>query len=334
MPKTSNTKLSRNCAALKQRSAKLAPMVDRVQIGDRARNGTIGGVRILAALLWLANVHWKVPGDFGENNGGGLYKYTKSGAANAPFAPFRWLLREIVVPNFHLFGWFTLVSETVLAALLLIGYRTRLVALAGAAMSVPIMLAVIYYPKSDEWSWSYLMMIGLHLLLWATAAGDHIGVDGVLGDEPQRSSYALRVVGEVAAAVGVLGLFVARSIDFAGKSAALLGSDAGFSADGKLVRRWELKLLWFNPLWALLTIACGVLLIVGSRKAIAAWAGAVALAALALVVFVQQTFDYVRDDGVIQKVSTGSNVAFWGGLALAAALFARRAVTAVSSETE
>jgi len=101
-----------------------------------------------------------------------------------------------------------------------------------------------------------------------------------------------------------------------------------------LVRRWELKLLWFNPLWALLTIACGVLLIVGGRKAVVAWAGAVALGALAVVVFLQQTFDYVRDDGVIQKVSTGSNVAFWGGLALAAGLFARRAVTAGSPATE
>ncbi len=309
-------------------------MVDRAQIGSRARSGTIGGVRVLAGLLWLANVHWKVPGDFGEDSGGGLYKYTKSGAANAPFAPFRWLLREIVLPNFHLFGWVTLISETVLAALLLIGYRTRLVALAGAAMSVPIMLSAIYYPKSDEWSWSYLLMIGLHLLLWATAAGDHIGVDGVLAGEPRRSSRALLVVGALAAAVGVLGLFVARSIDFAGRSAALLGSDAGFSADGKLVRRWELKLLWFNPLWAVLTIACGVLLIVGARKAILAWAGVAALAALALVVFLQQTFDYVHDDGAIQKVSTGSNVAFWGGLALAGALFARRAVTATSSDSE
>jgi len=127
-------------------------MLDRVQIGDRARSGTIGGVRILAGLLWLANVHWKVPGDFGENNGGGLYKYTKSGAANAPFAPFRWLLREIVVPNFHLFGWFTLISETVLAALLLIGYRTRLVALAGAAMSVGRRAATIVLRAAGCWS--------------------------------------------------------------------------------------------------------------------------------------------------------------------------------------
>ena len=96
---------------------------------------------------------------------------------------------------------------------------------------------------------------------------------------------------------------------------ALLSSCAGFAADGKLVRGWELKLLWFNSLCALLTTASGVLLIVGSRKAIIAWAGAAALGAFAIVAFVQQTFDHVRDDGVIEKVSTGSNVAFWGGLA-------------------
>ena len=105
-----------------------------------------------------------MPGDFGEDNGGGLYKYTKSGAANAPSAPFRCLLREIVV--------------------------------------------------------------------------------------------------------------------------------------------------WFNSLCALLTIAYRMLLIVGSRKPIIAWAGATALGALAIVVFAQQAFDYVRDDGVIEKVSTGSNAAF------------------------
>ena len=55
--------------------------------------------------------------------------------------------------------------------------------------------------------------------------------------------------------IGLLGLFVARSVDFASRQAALLGSDAGFIDGDRLVRRWELKFLWFNPLWALLTIA-------------------------------------------------------------------------------
>lgn len=301
-------------------------MTNRAELQERAQGYTIGGVRILAGLMWLANLHWKVPTDFGQSNGGGLYKYVAAGAENAPLAPYRWALRELVLPNFQAFGWFTLISETIVAALLLIGYRSRIVALAGAAMAIPIGLSVLYYPNADEWAWSYLLMIGLHLLLWAVPSGDHLGVDGVLAGPPERSNRALRSTGIVAVVVGVFGLIVARSVDFAGRGVALLGSDAGFTnADGGLTRRWELKFLFFNPLWAVLTVVFGVLLIVGSRKLVLAYAAAGGFAALALIVFIQQTFDYLRDDGAVQKIATGTNVAFWGGLALASALFARRA---------
>jgi hypothetical protein len=189
-------------------------------------------------------------------------------------------------------------------------------------------LSVLYYPRADEWAWSYLMMTGLHLLLWAVPSGDHLGTDGVLAAAPARSRRALQSIGIVGAVIGVLGLFVARSISFTGRTSALLGSDAGFVVDGKLTRRWELKFLWFNPLWAILTIVFAALLIVGSRKVIAAYAGATGFALLAIVIFFQKTFDYARDDGAIQKVSTGTNVALWGGLALAAGLLAHRSQAA------
>jgi len=292
-------------------------MIDTAQFRDRLPSNTIGGVRILAALMWLANLHWKVPTSFGENTGGGLYKYIAAGAENAPFAPYQWALREVVLPNFQAFGWFTLISETIVAALLLIGYRSRLVALAGAAMALPIGLSVLYYPQADEWAWSYLMMIGLHLVLWAVPSGDRLGVDGALAGGVARSSRALRTIGITAAA--------------------LLGSDAGFSdpaRDGAITRRWELKFLWFNPLWALLTLVGGALLVVGSKKVVVAYSAAAAFAGMALFAFAQQTFDYLRDDGAVQIVSTGSNVAFWGGLALAAGLFARRVAVGEPSPAE
>lgn len=295
-----------------------------VAVDQQASGFVIGGVRILAGLLWLANIHWKVPGDFGESNGGGLYKYSASTLRHATFGPFKWLTEHLILPNFTFFGWFTLISETALALLLLAGYRTKLVALAGAAMSVPILLSVLYYDKTYEWSWSYLLMIGLHLLLYATNAGTHLGLDGVLSRGAAAARRSLRSVGIVATVVGLLGLFVARSVDFASRQAALLGSDAGYIGDdGKLQRRWELKFLWFNPLWALLTIACGVLLILGIKQARLALVGAGGFAVMAVVVFVTKTFDYVRDDGAIQKVATGSNVAVWGAFALCGFLIAR-----------
>jgi len=99
---------------------------------QRTNHVVIGGVRIITALLWLANLHWKVPPAFGEDTGGGLYKYVESVTRHSPFAPYTWVVEEAVLPNFRLFGWITLVVESLIALLLLVGYRTRPAALAGA----------------------------------------------------------------------------------------------------------------------------------------------------------------------------------------------------------
>ena len=62
--------------------------------------------------------------------------------------------------------------------------------------------------------------------------------------------------------------------------------------------------------------------------------GAAGFAAIAVVALAAGTFDYLRDDGAVQKVATGSNVAFWAGLAVAGGLLARlkRWVLALSKE--
>jgi len=291
---------------------------------------TLGAVRILVGLMWLANLHWKVPPHFGKDTGGGLYKYIATGAENAPFAPFRWLLREVVLPNYTAFGWFTLVSELLVAMLLLAGYRSRLVALAGAMLAFPIFLSVIYYPRADEWSWSYLLMIGIHLALAASPSGRAFAIDGVLARPSAAVARALTLLGGSTILLGALGWFVSRDADFSGGSVRLLGSDAGFVADGGLVRRWELKFLWFNPLWAILTIVLGIVLVLAARKLVLGYVAAAGFALMSVVVLFQQTFDYLRDDGQVQVVATGSNAAVWGALALAAGLFAHHGLRDVS----
>jgi thiosulfate dehydrogenase (quinone) large subunit len=296
-------------------------------LNGRCRGPALGLARITVGLLWLANIHWKVPSDFGEASGGGLLKYSESVNRNSPFAPFTWVTEEIILPNFGFFGWFTLVIETALAMLLIIGYRTRLAALAGAAMSIPIALSVLYYDRADEWSWAYILMFAAHIMVWASDAGAHLGVDGVLRRrDPNAARRAITTIGVITTVIGVAGLFVSRSVSFTGRQVALLGSDAGFvDADSQLVRRWELKFLWFNPLWAILTIVAGVLLLVAMRQLLAARVAGIGLIALAAVVFATRTFDYVRDDDVLQQIATGSNAAVWGGLGLAALLFERAA---------
>ena len=90
--------------------------------------------------------------------------------------------------------------------------------------------------------------------------------------------------------------------------------------------------MFFNPLWALLTIVFGAMLVVGARSARCwqvALPGAAGFAVIAVVVFVTRTFDYVRDDGQVQVVSTASNTALWGAFAVAGALSARREASTI-----
>lgn len=297
-------------------------MFDRLQerataLDEGLRGVVLGTARIVVGLMWLANLHWKVPPGFGESSGGGLYKYSASVIRNSAFAPFTWLTEEIILPNFALFGWVTVITETALAVLLLVGYRTKLAGLAGAAMTVPIFLSVIYYDRADEWSWAYFLMFAAHLFVYASDAGAHLGLDGVLRRGGTGPTSAIRSMGMVATAVGVLGLYVARSVDFAGEQVALLGSDAGFVNDaGDLVRRWELKFVWFNPLWAIVTILLGALALSALRLRWAARAAGCGFAVLAAVIFAMQSFDYVRDDGVVQSVGTSANAAVWASFAL------------------
>jgi hypothetical protein len=216
------------------------------------------------------------------------------------------------------------VLETTIAALLLIGYKTKIVGLVSAMAAVPIFLSVLYYEKTYEWSWSYFLMMGMGLLLYASDAGRHVGLDGALDKPATGRRTSLRAIGIVGTVVGVLGLFVARSIDFAGSTVALLGSDAGFVNDsGDLQRRWELKLLFFNPLWALLTVVFGVLIILAAKQLKLAYIGAGGYLLLAVVAFITRTYDYARDDGAAQTIGTGQNVAFWAALGLGGILLAR-----------
>ena len=97
--------------------------------------------------MWLANMEWKRPPDFGRTQKNGLYKYVDAAITNEVFGPWSWIVKNIVLKQYTLFGWSTLLIESALAALLLLGLWTRLAALVGAAISVTIALSVLHYPR-------------------------------------------------------------------------------------------------------------------------------------------------------------------------------------------
>ena len=102
-------------------------------------------------------------------------------------------MERFVLPNFTFFGWMVLLIEAALGAFLLIGLATRFWALIGIAQTVAIALSVLNAPH--EWYWSYLLMILVHVALFATAAGRYAGLDGVLRPSWQLSgSWAARLL--------------------------------------------------------------------------------------------------------------------------------------------
>ncbi|HRC41865.1 TQO small subunit DoxD [Nostocoides sp.] len=140
--------------------------------------GLLALLRVSLALMWIQNVFWKVPPDFGLARKADLYQYVNHAVEHPVLAPYAWIVEHVVLPNFVAFGWLTLLSEAALGAFLLVGLATRLWALVGVGQSVAIALSVLLTP--GEWHWSYYLMVVGHLAVYATAAGRYYGVDAVL----------------------------------------------------------------------------------------------------------------------------------------------------------
>ena len=189
----------------------------------RGSEVSMAALRITVGLLWLYNVSWKRPPDFGRDSGKGLYGFTKDAVDHPVFAPYSWVVDHVVLPNFTAFGWTVLVVETALAVLLLTGAWVRLAALVGIGQSVAIGLSVAQTP--GEWPWSYWMLIGIHVVLLFGAAGAVLAVDAVrASDQPHRRVRFLALVwGTVAVVAGIVAVLMSLGDDALAASGATLG---------------------------------------------------------------------------------------------------------------
>ncbi len=151
-----------------------ADPADAVTTG-RLAGRSLAGLRILMGLLWLQNAGWKRP-PFTTSSG--LGRYVQLGVDHPVFGPYAWFSEHIVLNNLTAFGWSVMVLEYGLAVFLMLGLATRLWASIGVVQASAIALSVLHAPH--EWPWSYYMLIAIHLVLAATAAGRVGGLDRVL----------------------------------------------------------------------------------------------------------------------------------------------------------
>lgn len=153
----------------------------------------IAFVRVGVALMWIQNVNWKNPPTFGQSGSGGLYKWTNFAIEHQVFAPYAWIVENFVLPNFLVFAWGVLIVEACLGGFLLVGLATRFWAVIGVGQTLAITLSVLNAPH--EWHWAYFLMLLVHIALFATAAGRHFGVDGVLASPALMRKAAVALGG-------------------------------------------------------------------------------------------------------------------------------------------
>ncbi len=234
----------------------------------------LAALRILVGLLWLYNLVWKRPPDFGQNKGKGLFGFTKDAVDHPVLAPYSWVVEHLVLPNFTAFGWTVLVAETALAVLLLIGTAVRLAALLGVVQSLAIGLSVANTP--GEWPWSYWMMIGIHVALLFTAAGRVAAVDDVRSAAAEGAG-----AGPARKLLGGWGVVMALTAVWA---LAISIGDAATKSSGATIGgpKFSVSLGSYNLIGALVLLVVAVLMLTAAalRQPLLAWA-ATALAVLA-----------------------------------------------------
>ena len=139
---------------------------------------TLAGLRILMAVVWIVNLEWKLPPDFGRDDPEGLLYSFERAAEHAVIGPLQTLAEDVFIPNFTAFGWIVFLVELAAGLLLLLGLWTRLGALIGLVQALLITLLVVEAP--DEWFWGYVMFVAIHLVLLLTPAGQRLALDGRL----------------------------------------------------------------------------------------------------------------------------------------------------------
>jgi uncharacterized membrane protein YphA (DoxX/SURF4 family) len=135
----------------------------------------LAGLRILVGVIWLANLSWKLPPDFGKADPEGLLYSFRLGEQYAIVGFLRDFMGSVAIPHFTLFGWLVFLVELAAGVLLLLGLETRVGAILGTSQAIAITLLVVRAP--DEWFWGYLMFIALNAVPLVAPADERLSVD-------------------------------------------------------------------------------------------------------------------------------------------------------------
>ena len=139
----------------------------------------VGLYRMTLGIMWLQMALQKAPWIVGPEGKpyGWLYGYIWKEINHPTFAFYTEFLKNVVLPNFSLFGFMTFVTEIAIGISLVAGLLVPLIGgLGGSVMQTNIMLGSYSIP--GEWFWLWPMLIGSHIVFMMGRAGRRLGLDG------------------------------------------------------------------------------------------------------------------------------------------------------------
>ena len=134
---------------------------------------TLAVVRIFFGLLWLQQLGWKMPPDFG-----GLREDVVREVQHTILPGYSSIIQHVFLTHFALLGAGIWTAELLVSLSLLFGLFTRLGALLALLLSAQLYVGIAYAP--GEWYWAYGMLLMLSLCLVVVPAGRRLGFDQAL----------------------------------------------------------------------------------------------------------------------------------------------------------
>lgn len=139
----------------------------------------LAGMRVLMGVLWLANLTWKLPPDFGRDQPRGLLYSFHQAERYAVGEPLRRFMAHDVIPHFTLFGWEVFAVEALAGVLLLLGWHTRVGAVVGLVQAVSITVLTARAP--NQWAWGFVLFIAVSALLVVAPCNRRLSLDRRMG---------------------------------------------------------------------------------------------------------------------------------------------------------
>lgn len=138
------------------------------------RSACIWLFRMLIGTMWLEGSLWKLPLPVS----GGFQYWTSQLVEHSAFAAHAALIRDVFLTNIALLDPAVYLTETLLAASLMLGFAVRLAGVIGIAFTLNLWIGL--YHNQAEWPWEYIFIIATHAFFALDRAGQHLGLDALV----------------------------------------------------------------------------------------------------------------------------------------------------------